>query len=463
MGVYFCDATAPTTQTKEVLRCSFDAAVAFDHITNITFADDIFAGNCFAVNGPSWSSASQFNDNFIALGSSGTFNMTLNSIENCYVIYTTFAGSSGFLSLASNAVAMNCIFDSAAPSNSSDFCLNAASGGALTALDCMILQAPGGNTVGTLFGYGAGPYTAEHNLRVGFDNYYGYGMIGLGFGGGAAQSGEVASFRSNILYSPTATAKVYGVSESNGSTYTLDAVTHAGYNAYLNPSNGTVKYNAGTSSVSVPGYSGLEVTATGTPPANTQVGMGDFTADPQFADPSLRNFIAWGHTVMGTANTYAGAFAALAANPSLIPSMMQWVRAGYAPTNPAYANATYPGDTLMTDANGNPLGGTVGPMAWTPAQTSAAIQSAAPIQAPTAAPTPTPTDTPIASLFRADTTTEARSIAAYTNLVNIEIGTVDFTSTGSQAILSTGGTLVFCDLATPVVRRNGRAAAPPGS
>jgi len=153
----------------------------------------------------------------------------------------------------------------------------------------------------------------------------------------------------------------------------------------------------------------------------------------------------------------------LAADPALIPSMLYWVRAGYVPTNAAYANATYPGDTDTTDANGNPLGGTVGPMAWAKVLTAPAIQSPTPIQAPTAAPTPAPTDTPTASLFRPDTTTEARSIAAYTNLVNIEIGTVDFTSTGSQAILSTGGTLVVSDFATPVVRRNGVAAAPPGS
>ena len=67
----------------------------------------------------------------------------------------------------------------------------------------------------------------------------------------------------------------------------------------------------------------------------------------------------------GTDGTDAGALAVLSSNPVLITSEIEWVRAGYAPTNVAYANATYPGDQLNTDANGNPLNGTVSPMAYT--------------------------------------------------------------------------------------------------
>jgi hypothetical protein len=43
---------------------------------------------------------------------------------------------------------------------------------------------------------------------------------------------------------------------------------------------------------------------------------------------------------------------------------MQWVRAGFAPTNAALSGASFAGDTTTLDANGNALGGTIGAMAY---------------------------------------------------------------------------------------------------
>ena len=206
----------------------------------------------------------------------------------------------------------------------------------------------------------SGTFVFEHCLLWGgMAGAYGAGML-MGYPG-AAYAGEVVSARSNLLFYPTAATDTYLLTESLDSTYTERAVTVAGYNGMYNPVAGTCKYNAGGGSASVNGYAGLQVSDAGAFP-NSQLGDGDFVANPDFADTDYRDIIGWANRTQGQSDTWAATIAYLQANPSLVPSMIQWVRAGYVPTNSAYLHATYPGDTLTTDANGNPLNGTVGPM-----------------------------------------------------------------------------------------------------
>jgi PKD repeat protein len=111
--------------------------------------------------------------------------------------------------------------------------------------------------------------------------------------------------------------------------------------------NGTVYYSA---------------MSTGTP------GVGDLAnVDPQFYDPT-RNLATWDSVVMGGPGTAAHAETLLQATPTLVKSsLLPWVRTGYAPTNAALKNASYPGDSSTADANGNawPGGGPgIGAMGW---------------------------------------------------------------------------------------------------
>jgi len=190
----------------------------------------------------------------------------------------------------------------------------------------------------------------------------------------AAVAGAVVSCQSNIVYAASGTGNGYAVRET-GSTFVLDAVTLAGHNAFYNANTGSCKYNAGASSATITGYVNLEVTnatafaSQGGGAGNTQIQTGyDFTANPTFVD-AARNLAKWGGTTAGGGTaTYTAALATLVANPSLLTQattgLVPYVLAGYVPTNAAFLNTTYSGDSLTTDAAGNPLNGTVGPLGY---------------------------------------------------------------------------------------------------
>jgi len=353
---------AITTETKSILRCAFDAKVWLDTgvANNFVVTGNVFAGGIGMTGGCDFTSATYFTQNFIVCP--GTYlGFYLTSLVNCYCYVSS--SSSYFLNANANANIANNVWDGSAGVGNGFFSFSAAT--AWTFTGNLILQIPGGVlSVGQpCYANKAWTITCEHNLKIGNLTLGGYaqGLIALG---GSGTVGQVTSCRSNIIWCASAGADAFAVTEDDYTSYTKDAVTVAGYNCFHNATSGEVKYNAGASNVSIPGYYQLEVTATGVPPANTQIGTGDMVADPVFTDTSLRNFIKWGNVVQGTANTYAGALAALAAQPSLIPSMMTWVRAGYVPTNSALKGATYSGDAATLDANGNPLNGTIGPMGY---------------------------------------------------------------------------------------------------
>ena len=235
---------------------------------------------------------------------------------------------------------------------------------------------------GSLFGTYNGPpaCTAEHCLA--FANDANGSIFQLGMHGTLAGSaaGVVASCRSNILFWPASNANSYLIRDED--TPFLDAVTLSDYNAVHNPATSTI--TAAGSSAAAVGYRAIKVTAAGAGGvggSNTQVGPHDFAGDPELVDTFVgRNMIKYVNVVHGQAATFAAAMAYLQANPSLIPSMIRWVRAGYAPTNAAYQAASYPGDPSTADANGYSWPGGapgIGPMAYyssspTPTPTSGA-------------------------------------------------------------------------------------------
>lgn len=340
---------------KQCLRSAFDGAIEFDGTVNFTFQENV-VGNGITTNSPTWSTASMFSQNVVVVSAQ----LIQGSIDNCYIVAAS--GITQWLKLSTGLAVTNCVFEQSAGSsgnNTQVYCL-----GSATVKGCIQLPCPGdGFGPGILVNItpNTGGVTVEHCLCWG-SGAEGWG-VGLG-SIGTAVAGDIVSCRANMVYHPSTAGSgnwmIVGIT-----AFKLDAVTVAGWNGMFNESAGTNKYNAGASSATVNGYYQCEVTdshsfASG---LNAQLSKGDFVADPQFVDHT-RKLSAWS-THVGGAGTYADALARLAANPSLIPSMMTWVRAGFVPTSVAYQATSYPGDASTTDANGSSWAGGspgVGPM-----------------------------------------------------------------------------------------------------
>lgn len=378
LATYAIGFTIVTTGTYTIANNSFDLLTVLDHMTTGTMAitGNVFANSIIKANTPSWASDNCFAYNVIVL--SAVINFQLGPIRDCYFLRNN-TNFSTFQTLA-NASVTGCVFEQTTGNSVGGICISLNANN-VTVKKCFVLPAPGDSkALGSLVAPAATTgLVCEHNLQWGGATY---GMIA---GGrlGTSVAGGVASCQGNIVYYPSA-ATNYGlaISEFTDVGNILDFVTLAGHNGFRNPSSGTCKYG-GTSgtAVSVVGYSTVCVTnstafaAETTGAGNTQIQSGyDFTADPQFTD-SARNAAKWNKVVDGGLNdnagtqTFAAALAALQANPSLTTGtngLISWVRAGFVPQNASYANTTYSGDALTTDANGNPLNGTVGPMGYPP-------------------------------------------------------------------------------------------------
>jgi hypothetical protein len=289
----------------------------------------------------------------------------MSSVNNCY-----FAGNSAgnkWISAADGSTYDSCVFCQEV-GGSNDSLIHLASG-SVTITRCLVLLAASGSSTGYILNPSgtSGSSTVEHNLMMADAAHAG----GIAIGNlHAAYSGEIASARANLAYA-TGSGDAWVIVELSASSFTNDAVTVAGYNGFKAAVAGPYKYNSGSNSGNINGYYQLEISSGAAP--NSQLGNGDFSADPSFVD-STRNFIQWAHTQHGTAATWAAALAYIQANPGQVGALLTWVKAGYVPTNNAYLHATYPGDAATTDANGNPLNGTVGPMGFLIVATAGKIQ-----------------------------------------------------------------------------------------
>ncbi len=356
----FSMATAPTISVKEVRRNGFDIQVSLDGTNDITFDGNVFVGGIITGSNARWSSATMFNDNVVGNPTSNPLGLLKGSIKDIYFVNTNaFPGATAQMSAGTTVD--GCIFEDVHNATST---YNLYFAGACTIKNCLVLAAGDGSCSGWLcITQTNTPIVVEHCMLWG-GNDATWAMVVMGFAGAAGAN--QLTFRANIVYFPTGSSSTLAIAERGASsTYTLDAVTIAGYNCFLNPATGTVKTSAGgVTTGSVPGYNELEVTAVGSPLSggNAQIGIGDLTAtDPQFTD-STRNLGKWNQVVNSGTNSAAAALTALRLDPTLVPSMMAWVLAGYVPTNAALLGATYPGDPATTGANGLALNGTIGPL-----------------------------------------------------------------------------------------------------
>jgi hypothetical protein len=177
-------------------------------------------------------------------------------------------------------------------------------------------------------------------------------------------SGQIHSeIKSNLVYSPSATAGhesavvldllVYTAAPASPWDVAVGAgCTHNGVHngiAYTDPDNGDAEYT---------GYMHRFPTS-GTPGSN------DVLADPEFFDYG-RNLAGWavhkGVADGGDTNAekVAAARALLLTDPTLVyGDLIPWVRAGYAPTNPAYDGTAHdsgtPGAVPFTSGSILPL------------------------------------------------------------------------------------------------------------
>jgi hypothetical protein len=165
-------------------------------------------------------------------------------------------------------------------------------------------------------------------------------------------AGSVTAIRSNLFWSPTATASFVARDASPSPADNAIAPGGVGRNGLQNAPLAT-------------GYVGK--TNNGTPYAapttGATPGVGDVTvSDPMFVD-ATRRLATW-DAALGGAGTFASAFARLKAAPSLTrSSLIPWVRAGFEPTNTALRGVDHETATAGT----SPTGGWVGAVAGAPA------------------------------------------------------------------------------------------------
>ncbi len=338
--------------TRLVDSNSFDLAV-YSISRQIKWTNNCFGGGTQFQPSSAWVDDTYFNNNFVYFDdSSGEIVELFGSAKNC-VFYNTHAGGHYILMNVAGSI-NNCLFMGTGASGNGDLifpaddsnpssfkyniCLPSTSTG----------QSPGvflscvSNTQGAI--------TCEHNTYAAYNNDGGMIRTNETL---SNYVGEIASCRGNIIWSPSATSKCWAIGVSSSGTNFADAVTVAGYNGFFNPNTGTDLWNTSTSQSGVTGYDTVKTAVNHNFP-NTAIGTGDIVGDPQFVD-STRILETW-DTMQGGPGTAADALAKIAANTALIAQattgVLAWIRAGWAPTNSAYQNASYPADSSTVDAAG---------------------------------------------------------------------------------------------------------------
>lgn len=161
----------------------------------------------------------------------------------------------------------------------------------------------------------------------------------------AGHAGMISEFKSNLIWRPTPGTAGYKLTRIANTVQDIVAAANADYNWGWNLAAG----NAGN------GYHAAVTTtpmfSTGTPDVHGGNG------DPQFVDWT-RNLEKWavtrGSTATTDANRRADGIAFLKADPTLIADLIAYVRAGFAPTNPAMEGAAHDAASPTTLALGTP-------------------------------------------------------------------------------------------------------------
>lgn len=330
------------TGTRRIDNCVFDKLVQFYPAEALTITNNYFGGGV-GFTQPASGGFAAFAQNLIVLnGTNSPVNLGgFLSQNNFWLHNVTGEYNPHFVDVAywtGAYVVDGDIFESAST-------LNQASGTPFEG-DCILVGTPAGTSTievknslvlqnhastpvasGNLVtALGASTVTLNiHNNTTAMIPNFGAITVGETYAG---FTGMITNLKDNIFWDSSARGWKVNDSGTNDNISNLVTATNCNYNGgntYLAGSNGN-------------GYNALEFSS-GTPGAN------DLNQSPAFVD-STRNLQKWG-AAMGGAGTIADTLAKIAAkndpsSPSAaytIPTMLSWVKAGYAPTNSAFATS----------------------------------------------------------------------------------------------------------------------------
>lgn len=175
------------------------------------------------------------------------------------------------------------------------------------------------------------PFSAlgNANCTINFThNTYIIGSQGVAVGETyVGHAGMLGSFKSNLAWDTSPRGYLLYDSGTDNNVPDLVASGSADYNCGYNYLTGS----------NLKGYNDLEFTS-GNPGAH------DKNVNPSFVD-STRNFAKWDLS-LGGAGTVAAALARIKADTSLIPGLISYVKAGFAPTNDALVGAGHDGKDI---------------------------------------------------------------------------------------------------------------------
>lgn len=333
-------ANAAGGKTRSIIGCTFDKVAVFV-VQGWTVTNNYFNEGLSGTAGTgAWIS---FQDNFICKSTQPGI-IAHGDVTNCY-FYKKTVDNPHFLGTSAsraNTFTGN-IFEHGGTQANGD-CMplqNPSSAFTYTFTNNIVLPNSAGNNSGTLFSALGGAnvtFNAEHNTY--FNN-------ATGSGGAIAEtytghSGMLASFRSNLAWSPTSTT-AYLLQDSGTDDAAAGYVTNCGYNGIWNPR--ATRYDV------LAGVITNDLTAN------------DVSGDPQFVD-STRDLASWDAS-LGGAGTETAALARIAADPYLTDDLVTWVKAGFVVRNSAFNNAGHDGVTI-------------GAMGYTPASVVSPLSASIP-------------------------------------------------------------------------------------
>jgi hypothetical protein len=201
-------------------------------------------------------------------------------------------------------------------------------------INCILIPGNSGGSCGTLIsllGNANSQVSIENNTYVSTlpgEQGVKYGETYPGY------TGIIKSFRNNIAWAPPGKSGLKLAQVGTGSSACKDGAYAADCecNVIWNPSDSSDGHGYATAQVGATLFSNVS----GTP------GIRDFTCNPEFVDYT-RRFRTWAET-QGQQASFSGGLLALRANPSSGAfSLINWVRAGFAPQNPLLRQAGYNG------------------------------------------------------------------------------------------------------------------------
>jgi hypothetical protein len=297
-----------------VSGCSFDKQVDFFAIRGFVIVNNYFNAGFSSTSAsgvPGWT----FYNNFVTKTFTSSLNY-LDSVSGCYFYQKEGGSNPHFVQppVVRNYIISGCIWEHAGDSIVGDGIVMSSPSFPITGtiVNNIVLPNPFGNTSCTLFsalGNSNITFSAEHNTY--FNNLAGTSaQIAETYSG---HSGMLRSFRSNLAWSATAgTAEILGDSSTNDAP--SGYITNCGYNGVWNGSSILYEVNPGVITNSFTGF--------------------DVAGNPNFKDRT-RNLSTWG-AYMGTDGSSGAALTLISQNPTLIPSLVSWVRSGFIVRNSAF-------------------------------------------------------------------------------------------------------------------------------